>query len=241
MLTGLSSKAGVVSRTLALAQGLGWTGTTVCHVECLSPHDSSGAGFPSKVVCLGPCLSAGLTVCPLEWTRGLLFEEQGQPTAGPGQACGECQWPLDTMSPWTFLLSPWSMPCGFPKGLWSLPSPPQESMQAYVTNVYNSAGECTDPEGHVHRREQEYFRCGGMASPDGQKGQVTLPPGRSLPVCMRADALGILGRPFRGSCTVLPRVQGGRINQRPQPEGAIPRVHLVQVCTMFQTQGTEQV
>lgn len=30
----------------------------------------------------GPCLSAGLTVCPSEWTPGLLFEEKGSQLQG---------------------------------------------------------------------------------------------------------------------------------------------------------------
>ena len=72
----------------------------------------------------------------------------------------------------------------FPPRVWSdslSPSPPQESMQAYVTNVYNSVVE----ELILERRrrfitvEQEYFRLwwDGVAS-DKQKGQVMLPSGR---------------------------------------------------------------
>ena len=74
-------------------------------------------------------------------------------------------------------------PLWFPPRVWSdglSPSPPQESMQAYVTNVYNSVVEELTLE--KKRRfiivEQEYFRLwwDGVAS-DKQKGQVTLPSG----------------------------------------------------------------
>ena len=71
----------------------------------------------------------------------------------------------------------------FPPRVWNdglSPSPPQESMQAYVTNVYNSVVE----ELILERRhrfiavEQVYFRLwwDGVAS-DGQKSQVMLPSG----------------------------------------------------------------
>ena len=78
------------------------------------------------------------------------------------------------------------------------PSPPQESMQAYVTNVYNSVVEALTLK--KKRRfiavEQEYFRLwwDGVAS-DWQKRKVTLPSG--CPDQLRGDALGSRGRPFR--------------------------------------------
>lgn len=77
---------------------------------------------------------------------------------------------------------------------------PEESMQAYVTNVYNSVVEALTLE--KKRKfiavEQEYFRLwwDGVTS-DGQKGQVTLPSGRAH----QADESGCPGdhkeRPFR--------------------------------------------
>ena len=149
-------------------------------------------------------------MCPSQSGRWApLFEEQGDPTAGPGQAWWEHQCPPDTVSPWTFLLGPWSTPCGFPPRVWSdglSPSPPQESMQAYVTNVYNSVVEALTLE--KKRRfivvEQEYFRLwwDGVAS-DWQKRKVTLPSG--CPHQLRGDALWVLGMTLQeapGLCSV---------------------------------------
>ena len=80
--------------------------------------------------------------------------------------------------PWSLVHAPW-----FPPRVWSdslSPSPPQESMQVYVTDVYNSVVEALTLE--KKRRfivvEQEYFRLwwDGVTS-DTQKGQVMLPSG----------------------------------------------------------------
>ena len=74
-------------------------------------------------------------------------------------------------------------PLWFPPRVWSdglSPSPPQESMQAYVTNVYNSVVEelTLEKKRRFIAVEQEYFRLwwDGVAS-DEQKGQVMVPSG----------------------------------------------------------------
>ena len=71
----------------------------------------------------------------------------------------------------------------FPPRVWSdglSPSPPQENMQAYVANVYNSVVEelTLEKKRRFIAVEQEYFRLwwDGVAS-DKQKGQVMLPSG----------------------------------------------------------------
>ena len=72
----------------------------------------------------------------------------------------------------------WFPPRGWSDGL--SPSPLQESMQAYVTNVYNSVVEelTLEKKRRFIAVEQEYFRLwwDGVASEE-QKGQVTLPSG----------------------------------------------------------------
>ena len=74
--------------------------------------------LPSKGVRLGPSLSAGLIARPAEsGHQAPLLEEEGGLGQGLGQAWQECPWTLDTVSPWTFLLGPWSTPSGFPQGL----------------------------------------------------------------------------------------------------------------------------
>ena len=69
----------------------------------------------------------------------------------------------------------WFPPRGWNDGL--SPSPLQESMQAYVTNVYNSVVEelTLEKKRRFIAVEQEYFRLwwDGVASEE-QKGQVTL-------------------------------------------------------------------
>ena len=141
--------------------------------------------LPSKGVRPGPCLSAGLTVCPSQsGHQAPLFEEQGELIAGPGQAWGGA--PVAPTHHVSLDVPPRSLvhALWFPPRVWSdglSPSPPQESMQAYVTNVYNSVVEelILEKKRRFIAVEQVYFRLwwDGVAS-DKQKGQVMLPSGR---------------------------------------------------------------
>ena len=154
--------------------------------------------LPLKVVRPGPCLSAGLTVCPSQsGHQAPFFEEQGELIAGPGQAWGGA--PVAPTHHVSLDVPPRSLvhALWFPPRVWSdglSPSPPQESMQAYVTNVYNSVVEelILEKKRRFIAVEQEYFRLwwDGVAS-DEQKGQVTLPSGRPH----QADESGCPGDP----------------------------------------------
>ena len=141
--------------------------------------------LPSKGVRLGPSLSAGLIARPAEsGHQAPLFEEEGESRAGHGAGwVGVSVDPGHRVSlhvpPRSRVHALWFPPRA---GLMVSPSPLQESMQAYVTNVYNTEVEELTLE--KKRRfivvEQEYFRLwwDGVASEE-QKGQVTLLSGGS--------------------------------------------------------------
>ena len=136
--------------------------------------------LPSKGVLPHPSLSAGLTAHSAEsGHQAPLFEEEGESRAGPGAGwVGVSVAPRHRVS---LDVPPRSLvdALGFPPraGLMVSPSPLQESMQAYVTNVYNSVVEelTLEKKRRFIAVEQEYFRLwwDGVASEE-QKGQVTL-------------------------------------------------------------------
>lgn len=142
--------------------------------------------LPSKGVRPGPSLSAGLIAHPAEsGHQAPLFEEEGESRAGPGAGlAGVSVDPGHRVSldvpPQSLVHALWFPPRGWSDGL--SPSPLQESMQAYVTNVYNSVVEelTLEKKRRFIAVEQEYFRLwwDGVASEE-QKGQVTVLSGGS--------------------------------------------------------------